>query len=218
MIISNISLKGGSGKTTTSVNLAVELATRGYKVVLVDSDPNNQNSIKWSGFRDKSLPKVTTVSISNPQALRNNIYDLEATCDYLIIDGTPALAELTGSIMLVSDLCLLPLKASTWDIWAFNDQFIPKYNDILSLKPDLDCRIVLNAIRKSKKISKDVSKIVEDYDIPVMKSKIGDRTSFEVSPMFGQGVQEYGDDLASNEIRLLANECIEILQNKTVEV
>lgn len=217
MIISTVSLKGGSGKTTTAVNLAVELATRGNKVTLVDSDPNNQNCVKWSGFRDESLPKIMTVSLSDPKALRNNISDLELISDYVIIDGTPALAELTGTIMLVSDLCLLPLKASTWDIWAFNDQFLPKYNDILSIKPDLDCRILLNCITKRKKISKEVNSVVKDYDIDLLNSKIGNRTSFEMAPMFGQGVQEYGDDLASNEIRLLTNECLTILNKERIE-
>lgn len=214
MILSAISLKGGSGKTTTAVNLSVELSTRGYKVILIDSDPNNQNCMKWSGERDENLPKVTTVSISNPQALRKSIRELESQCDFVIIDGTPALAELTGSIMLVSDLCLLPLKASTWDMWAFNDQFLPKYNDIVSLKPELDCRILLNAINKRKRISKDVVKIVEDYDIKVLNSQLGNRTSFEVAPMYGKGVQEHGDNLAANEVRLLANECLTILNLK----
>lgn len=214
MILSTISLKGGSGKTTTAVNLSVELSLRGHKVTLVDSDPNNQNCMKWSAYRDPSLSKVMTVSISNPQALRNNIHELESQCDFVIIDGTPALAELTGSIMLVSDLCILPLKASTWDIWAFNDQFLPKYNDIVSLKPDLDCRILLNAISAKKKISREVFEIVKDYDIQVLNSQIGNRTSFEVAPMYGLGVQEHNDPKASNEVSALANECLEILNFK----
>ena len=59
MIISTVSLKGGAGKSTIAVNLAVELAHRNYKISLIDADPNNQSVIKWSGFRPENLPTIT---------------------------------------------------------------------------------------------------------------------------------------------------------------
>lgn len=214
MIISTVSLKGGAGKTTISVNLAVELAHQCHKVVLIDSDPNNQNAVKWSGFRADELPNVTTVGLTDPAALRKNLPSLEAQADFVIIDGTPALAELTGTIMLLSDLILLPLRSSTWDIWAFNDKFVPKLNDAKSLRPDLDCRILRNAVNKNKRISKEVYQVLQDYDIPMLNTVIGDRTVFEVSPMDGKGAAECGDEKAAMEIKQLAKECKKILEQK----
>lgn len=214
MIISTVSLKGGAGKTTISVNLAVQLAHEGFKVILIDADPNNQNTMKWSGFRAEELPQITTVALTDPQALRKNIPSLEVNADYVIIDGTPALAELTGTIMLISDLVILPLRSSTWDIWAFNDKFLPKLNDAKSLRPDLDCRILRNAVNKQKRISREVIKVLEQYDVPVLNSSVGDRTVFESSPMYGKGVVEAEDDVASWEIVKLTKEIKEILTNK----
>jgi chromosome partitioning protein len=214
MIISTVSLKGGAGKTTISVNLAVELAHQHKKVILIDADPNNQNAIKWSGFRSEDYPLVTTVGLTDPAALRKNINSLETQSDYVVIDGTPALAELTGTIMLLSDLVILPLRSSTWDIWAFNDKFLPKLNDAKSLRPDLDCRILRNAVSKNKLISKEVYEVLSEYDLPILNTVIGDRTIFEVCPMHGKGVSECNDEKAKEEIKKLREECQEIFTKK----
>ncbi len=213
-VISFTSLKGGAGKTTLSINVATELSTRGYKVLLVDSDPNNQNCVRWSGFRDEELPKITTVGIGDASALRNNVREMKAMYDYVIIDGTPALEKLTGAILLISDLNILPLKPSTFDIWAFNDKFLPKYEEVRDLNPNIDCRIVLNSVNKRKRMSKMIFSVIEDYDITVMDTQIGNRTAFELSAMEGKGVVELEDEKAAEEIRSL----VEIIDNVFNEV
>jgi cellulose biosynthesis protein BcsQ len=51
--------KGGSGKTTTAVNLSAALAEQGHRILLVDLDPQASASA-WLGFRDGNRGLLAT--------------------------------------------------------------------------------------------------------------------------------------------------------------
>jgi len=94
MRIGITNLKGGVGKTTISINLAVCFAHMGYRVCIVDTD-TNQSSLKWYGARDESLPEVLAIGATDAKALNKAVDKLHKDHDIIIIDGTPSLSETT---------------------------------------------------------------------------------------------------------------------------
>ena len=111
MIIGITSLKGGCGKSQVSINLSVYFANKGYSVVIIDSDAN-QTCGQFSGLRPEDKPDVTVVGMTDPKQIRRNAGKLEEQFDIVIIDGVPALSQMASTIILLSDLLLIPLIAS----------------------------------------------------------------------------------------------------------
>jgi len=96
MVITIINNKGGTGKTTTCVNLSSALANEGYRVLLVDLDPQASASLSLGNIYDDLSPSVADVLFKEQSievAKRST--------------GIPGLDLLTGEMDLVNtDLIL----------------------------------------------------------------------------------------------------------------
>lgn len=207
MIISFTTLKGGTGKSTLSQNLAVCLAHMDYKVCIIDTDTNG-SCVRWSGFRPQDLPEITVISLPDAKALRNNINRIHKDYEVLIIDGTPHLSELTSSIILVSDLVISPVKPSALDLWA-TEKFLEKYEDAKLLKEKIKACFVLNQFKHNTILSREAEEALSSFEIPILKSKISDRVAYSEAVTLGLGVIEFKDEKAKNEMISFTNEIIE---------
>lgn len=59
-VIAIANLKGGVGKTTTALSLGAELTQRGYRILLVDADDNNQSLTQTIGVTESEKRKTLT--------------------------------------------------------------------------------------------------------------------------------------------------------------
>lgn len=209
MKIGITNLKGGVGKTTISLNLAVCFAHMGYKVCIIDTDAN-QNSLQWLGVRDESLPDILVAGSTDPKTINKVADNLHAQHDIVILDGTPNLSEMTTRIMMVSDLLLIPTRPGAHDFRAMND-FIERYNQVKALKEDIPAYFLINEYNERINIHKTIKdSLKEHYQPPILKTVVKSRTAYGEANMLGMGAYEYTDRQAKNEMIQLTKEMLSV--------
>lgn len=208
MVISVTNMKGGVGKSTVTQNLAVCFAHKGYKTCIVDTDYELQTSTKWAAERPDDLPAVPTFAVKNDE-LSKRVVALKKDFDYVIIDGTPALFELSTRAIILSDVVILPILPSIADIWTL-EKFMSGYEEARSAKESMGATVtayvLLNKFNENLNLDKEAVEVLKGFDIPVLASTLATRIAYrEVMPQ-GRGVIEYRDKKAKEEMTSLANE------------
>lgn len=74
-VISFMNLKGGAGKTTISVNVAIYLSKLGFNVLIIDTD--HQNHARFF-FKEMEYEKSIVDALENPNETNNCIYNVES--------------------------------------------------------------------------------------------------------------------------------------------
>ncbi len=111
--------KGGSGKSTSTVHLAVAAEHAGDgPVVISDTDPQGSAG-DWFNQRKKAgidTPRYAPLALSD---LPNNLRALEdAGVSYLFIDTAPSIGSVNEELFAIADLILIPLNPTPTDLRA----------------------------------------------------------------------------------------------------
>ena len=214
MVISITNMKGGVGKSTITQNLAVCFAHKGYNVCIVDTDFELQTSTKWAAERPDDLPAVPTFAVKNDE-LSKRVVALKKDFDIVIIDGTPALFELSTRAIILSDVVILPILPSIADIWTL-EKFMSGYEEARSAKESMGATVVayilLNKFNDNLNLDKEAVEVLRGFEIPVLSATLASRIAYrEVMPQ-GRGVIEYRDKKAKDEMSDVADEVENIIK------
>jgi chromosome partitioning protein len=213
MVIAVTNLKGGVGKTTITINLAVGFALRGKTVCIVDTDLGQKSSMEWAGNRDESRPKIPVYGVMVKQ-ITKEVAELSKKYDVVLIDGTPQLNEVADRTIIASDLILIPLSASMFDFRGFQN-FLERYVQMKEMKEanggNVEARILLNRIEKNRNVTKQIEEELKEYELPVLASKISYRVAYVESAIEGLGVMEFKDPKAKAEMNTLVDELTELM-------
>ncbi len=207
MIISLLNQKGGVGKTTLAIHVAMTLARRGRRVLLVDADPQH-SALDWNEAREES-PCFPVIGLAT-KTLHRDIDAHKKNYDDLIIDGPPRVNELARAAIMAADLVLIPVTPSPYDVWAAKE-ITDLLNEASAFKPDLKSVFVINRKIANTAIGRDVSDALAGYPFPVLKATITQRVAFAESAAQGLTVQELdATGAASAEIEKLVDELVEL--------
>ncbi len=217
VVIAVTNLKGGVGKTTLTTNLAVAFQQRAFSVCIVDTDIEQRSSMEWSGNRGEDRPAIPVFGVTFKQ-LNKEVQELKKSYDIIFIDGTPQLAEVADRTILASDILLIPVLPSLYDLRGF-ENFLARYVQVQELKEEsggqVRAFVVLNRITPKTIVSQDIEIAIGDHNIPILKTKIINRIAYVDTATGGIGVLESNDrnaEKAKIEILQLAAE-IESLIN-----
>jgi chromosome partitioning protein len=208
-VISLLNQKGGVGKTTISTNLGVSLQQNNLRVLLVDSDP--QGSLRdWNEANEGKLINVVGL---DRETLAKDIEGVKNGYDIVIIDGAPQSSKLVAAAIKASDLVIIPVTPSPYDVWACSDlvEIIKARQEAVEGKPL--CRFLISRTRKGTTLSTDILQALSGYEIPVLMNRTTHREIYAQTASNGFTVHF---DLkavdAINEITNLRNEILEVLQ------
>lgn len=181
-IIALLSQKGGSGKTTLCLNLAIAAVRAKKQAVVIDLDPQ-QSAARWVRLRKADEPII--VSGHAPNLLQLIEQARQGGADLVIIDTAPKSESASLVAAKAADLLLIPCQPSSLDLDAVADTVnIAK----LAGKP---AAFVLNGCKSGSSLTEMAAEALSEYGLPLAPVRIGSRVAFIKSLAEGLGVVEH---------------------------
>jgi chromosome partitioning protein len=172
MIISLVNQKGGAGKTTLAVHLAVYLADQGLPVAFVDADPQGSAALWLNG----ASPEMPVASPEDGMAVHRDIAAFVERGFHVVADAPPRLNDATRVLMYHSDLIIVPVTPSTVDLRATltakdHIDAVQKARVTDGLSP-ASVKIVINRVRARTELSATILAVLKGMGVPVAKHSV----------------------------------------------
>lgn len=199
-----ISQKGGTGKTTLAINLAVAAMLKKQSVGILDIDPQ-ASAFGW--FERRDIPHPVVIS-TQAAALSDSLKRAkQAKADLMIIDTSPHSESAALKSAKLADLVLIPCRPAAFDLRAIEDSI-----EIASLAKK-SAHIVFNQCPHQGASIKQGHKALKQLGATAAPISIGHRVAYGHAVILNQGVIEYEPSgKASDEIGSLYKWLVKILK------
>jgi chromosome partitioning protein len=206
MIIALVNTKGGVGKPTIAVHLAVALFDAGHAVALVDADMQRSSS-EWLQEVEQGIAVRTA---NTPEQCLAVVHELRADYEFVIGDGPGGLDEVSRALLLLADVALFPITPSILDLRS-----VTQATGILRFAQAINGgrpagRLVLNKLRRRGKTSNELRAAAPSLGVAVASAVIHELEVYRDAAQQGTVASRLGTRgaLAAAEIAALAEELI----------
>lgn len=179
-----IAQKGGSGKTTLTVHLAVCAALHGHKVAVIDLDHDQASAHDWNESRpaDRKFDAVKATAVELPGLL--------AKCeaggiDLAIIDTAPHTSREATEAARLADFVLIPCRPARFDLRAMASTLVA----LQATKTPT--AVVINAAPHGFRLAEEARASLKQTGVNVLPNVVHQYAALSHAVNSGASVHEY---------------------------
>jgi chromosome partitioning protein len=209
--IALLAQKGGTGKTTLAVSLAVAAGQSGATAVVIDLDPQ-ATACHWGDRRQAETPIIVD---AQPARLQQALERAKSGgVDMAIID-TPARSEQAAmAAAKVADLVIIPCRTQIYDL-----ETIPTTQELIALAGRPPALVILNAVPPQGKRVEQAIEAVSGFGISICPTCLGSRSAFGDAAALGLSATEFDPrGKAAGEILQVYEYIRRLVRMETAEV
>ena len=207
MIITMAQRKGGSGKSTLAINIATELARRGHKTGMLDTDPQKTTE-KWFKRRTKKDLDTSNLEVQGViGSIKDTIIAMAGRNEHLIIDTAGLHSDEMRQAVVKSTVALAPFRPKQYDLEQAAD-LMAIFKHLEFANPKLHKVAVISSASTNHKDSRadDATAFLENKGFDVLGGKVCYRESYGDTGALGLGACEFEDKKAQEEIAAIVDE------------
>jgi chromosome partitioning protein len=194
-----LSQKGGAGKTTVAVHLAVMAQAAGERVLLIDIDPQ-RSTAGWWHSRQADTPELVEADAGD--LVRVLAAAKADGVTLAIVDTAPHSERATATAATAADLTLIPCRPGILDLRA-----VGSTADIVKAAR-AKAAILLNAAPPGRDgesaITREARAALAAYGLPIVAGSISQRAALAHALNDGRAVTEFDPSgRAADEIKSL---------------
>ena len=184
--IAIIAEKGGAGKTTLALALAVAATRAGKRAAVLDTDPQVTAS-KWTDRREGEFPWVVPTHAARLRVAIDQAR--EKGIDFLVIDTPPHAGTDAAEAARLADVVVIPTEPH-----LFSLETLPKVRDLLKLAGDPPAFVVINKAVTQGREGEQAAEHVASQGLSVCPVVMHLRAAHRHAGNVGQAASEFEPD------------------------
>ncbi|QLG96705.1 ParA family protein (plasmid) [Pseudomonas yamanorum] len=182
--IAAVSPKGGAGKTTSFLNLGLQLAKQGAEVALLDADPNNPLQT-WAAAGN-CPPNLRIIPGVNENNVASKIREAAALVPFVLVDLEGTAAKIVVNALQHSDFVIIPMRGSFLDaeeagkaIQLVQDQELAVQRHVPGYKLPYSVLFTCTPAAYETRNTSGLRKDLTDLGIPMFDVEMKERDAFK---------------------------------------